>query len=443
MKNSIKKKLIILNYLFLIISFFFLTYIIYRSEFLFNGEFRSSYIFYYIFFSIILFFSLIGILFRKYDLLLFIIFSFLINIYFLELILGFKINIYLEKKLVKINYDTRDYLDFYKSHISNGKASWNTPGSSFSNSTLDKFPLAAGKSNIYTFLCNESGEWSTYTSDRFGFRNDDNLWEKSVDFIALGDSYTFGYCVDEGKNIIEEFNEYSKKKIINLAVGSSGPLHQLAILKEYISFIKKPKTVLWFYQESNDIINLENEWNNKILKKYLNDDFNQNLAANQININKITDKYLKEQYVKNSYSLKKFLKLETIKWKIYSYFNSNHKEFDIRNTEKKTNQARLEKFEIVLSNAKSFLNKKNINLVFLYNPTWLRYSDSKFNNDEFRLKKSIIKIVNELDIEILDIDKSVFSEHRDVLSLYHFRKQSHPTSEAYSLIADFLSKKLN
>ena len=135
--------------------------------------------------------------------------------------------------------------------------------------------------------------------------------------------------------------------------------------------------------------------------------------------------------------------METIKWKIYSYFNSNHKEFDIRNTEKKTNQARLEKFEIVLSNAKSFLNKKNINLVFLYNPTWLRYSDLKFNNDEFRLKKSIIKIVNELDIEILDIDKSVFSEHRDVLSLYHFRKQSHPTSEAYSLIADFLSKKLN
>ena len=52
--------------------------------------------------------------------------------------------------------------------------------------------------------------------------------------------------------------------------------------------------------------------------------------------------------------------METIKWKIYSYFNSNHKEFDIRNTEKKTNQARLEKFEIVLSNAKSFLNKKNI-----------------------------------------------------------------------------------
>lgn len=416
---------------------------IYRSEFLFKGDFRSSYIFYYIFFLLIFFFSLIGIFFKKYELFLFVIFSFLINVYFLELILGFKIDTYIEKKLIRIDYDTRNYLDFYKSHISKGKASWNTPGSNFSNSMSDKLPLAGGKSNIFTFLCNESGKWSAYNSDRFGFRNNDNLWEKNINFIALGDSYTFGYCVDEGKNIVEEFNKNSKNKMINLAVGGTGPLHQLAILKEYISLIKEPKTVLWFYQESNDIINLENEWNNKILRKYMNDDYNQNLATYQSKINKLIDQYLKDQYDKNVYSLKKFLKLEALKWKTYNYFNSNYEKFNIRNTDQKTNQARLDKFKIILSNAKKFLKKKNIDIIFLYNPTWLRYSDAKLNNDDFRLKKSVIEIVNELDIKILDIDKFVFSEHEDVLSLYHFRKQSHPTSKGYSLVADFLKKELN
>lgn len=39
------------------------------------------------------------------------------------------------------------------------------------------YPLS-GKSKTLTILCNELGFWSTYESDRYGFNNNDNLWEK-------------------------------------------------------------------------------------------------------------------------------------------------------------------------------------------------------------------------------------------------------------------------
>ena len=58
-------------------------------------------------------------------------------------------------------------------------------------------PLS-GISNATTVLCNESGEYSIYQSDRYGFNTPDKEWDKDkIEFLLVGDSFTNGSCVNE------------------------------------------------------------------------------------------------------------------------------------------------------------------------------------------------------------------------------------------------------
>ena len=60
----------------------------------------------------------------------------------------------------------------------------------------DIFPLS-GISNSKTIHCNESGFYSIYQSDRYGFNNPDEEWDNSeIEYLLIGDSFT--NCVISG-----------------------------------------------------------------------------------------------------------------------------------------------------------------------------------------------------------------------------------------------------
>ena len=45
-------------------------------------------------------------------------------------------------------------------------------------------------------MCNENGYYAIYKSDRYGFRNDDENWNKlNLEYVVVGDSYGIGECV--------------------------------------------------------------------------------------------------------------------------------------------------------------------------------------------------------------------------------------------------------
>ena len=95
------------------------------------------------------------------------------------------------------------------------------------------FPLA-GVSNVLTINCNENGKMSEYVSDRYGFNNEDKIWDyKKIDVLMLGDSFAHGACVDEDENLLYHLSNDPKKKIINLGYGANGPLIELASYIEY------------------------------------------------------------------------------------------------------------------------------------------------------------------------------------------------------------------
>jgi len=54
-------------------------------------------------------------------------------------------------------------------------------------------PLAP-QPNSRLYFCNEGYGLITYTTDRFGFRNQDSAWDKNIDILLIGDSFTHGAC---------------------------------------------------------------------------------------------------------------------------------------------------------------------------------------------------------------------------------------------------------
>jgi len=135
--------------------------------------------------------------------------------------------------------------------------------------------------NILTFSCSEDEGFVSYKTDRFGFRNDDKLWNKKFhDIVLIGDSFTESACVK--KSIQEYFDQTIK--IVSIGKGGNGPLTSLAALSEYTE-VYQPKTIYHLIVENdyaksqnnrdNFDIDLEREWEDPQLQKYLkNPNFN-------------------------------------------------------------------------------------------------------------------------------------------------------------------------
>ena len=81
-------------------------------------------------------------------------------------------------------------------------------------------------SNVKTINCNENGHYSIYESDRYGFNNDDKIWDKEIDYLVLGDSMVLGNCVNTNHIISSQLMDITQK-ILNLGMAGNGPLLNL------------------------------------------------------------------------------------------------------------------------------------------------------------------------------------------------------------------------
>ena len=83
-------------------------------------------------------------------------------------------------------------------------------------------------------------------------------------------------------------------KVFNLGRGGTGPLAQLALLKEYGSLVKS-KNIVWFVFTGNDLQNLREEKGTKLIN-YLEDiNFKQNLYKNRRDVTKSLQYFLEKE----------------------------------------------------------------------------------------------------------------------------------------------------
>jgi len=135
----------------------------------------------------------------------------------------------------------------------------------------DVIPLG-GISRRPTILCNEAGEYVTYDSDEHGFNNPKGLWSAGAsDILIVGDSFAHGACVPSDKSFGALLRQ-RYPKTISVGYMGNGPLVELAALAEYGPFLK-PSVVLWCYYEGNDLLDLRNERNSRLLDRYMTDAF--------------------------------------------------------------------------------------------------------------------------------------------------------------------------
>ena len=313
-------------------------------------------------------------------------------------------------------------------------------------------PLS-GISKKETILCNESGYFSTFQSDRYGFNNPDEVWDNKEDaFILTGDSFVNGSCVNEINTISANLRNLIKtNNIINIGYSGNGPLREYASLREYLH-LTNAKKIFWFYYEGNDLADLKDELKNDILKKYLkNIYFKQNLKDKQ---NLINNKI----YNSINIELKKELKNKEQEFKInfpesfrlnVLIFQNLFKLYNVRQllkvsfNQNKTKDSLIEdinpNFQKILSLTKKLVEKNDAKLYFVYLPEFNRYiSRKKIRLDdlnEFEYN-SIIEIVSNLDIPIIDIHQEIFKKNKSPLDFFPFRTPYHYTEKMYKMISE-------
>ena len=417
----------------LLISLTSLIYTYYRSEIIWNGDFKEYYTLYYkIFLISLIISSLLIYQSRKIKILSSgLILSVLIVLYFYECFLIFKTDYknskyFIYKKLKSEGKDpvlrisTRFYLDLPSSKI---------------------FPLS-GPYNKLTVDCNEYGYTATYKSDRYGYSNPNNEWDNEINnFLLIGSSFAHGACSDRKKDISANLRKLSNKSVLNLGYSGAGPLSNYASLREY-ALNKNFNNIIFLFYEGSSLNHLVNETKNPILSEYLyNFTFSQNLKLkkkeieklhNQIeakNLNSLKTQFNEDRNLKST--LWKFVKLYNIRRK-----NLTPKPIFIQH------EFPEKEFLKVIRKIDEFAKLNNAKLHFVYLPSYWRYKDESEIHYNYNYKK-IYELIKKERINFIDINKQLFLKETLPLKNFINKKPGHYTPDAYKKIADIILKNIN
>jgi hypothetical protein len=327
-----------------------------------------------------------------------------------------------------------------------------------------------GIANRTTVFCNENGEYVTFESDEHGFHNPKGMWgARHIDIAAIGDSFTEGFCVPSEKNFVALIR---KRDLVTLNLGKSGdgPLAELATLEEYLPSIK-PRVVLWFYFEGNDLGDLKTEEASPLLMSYLRDNFTQGLLNQQISIDQALTVYVEmrkdagtlnglETYRGAATSLRTELeasaKLAHLRLRLGLNYGSSREDQEV--------EPDLDLFGKIMSRAKALIGTWGGTLYFVDLPAWEYYINLGASNLEagnlearnevannelksthdlvLRTRDLVPALVRTLGIPVIDIHPA-FEVHSDPLALFVFRQRRHYTKESNRLVAEEILRSIS
>ena len=317
----------------------------------------------------------------------------------------------------------------------------------------DKIFSLSGLQNSKILMCNESGYWAKYYSDRYGFNNPDNVWErKNIDIVFIGDSFTKGECVNQGNEITSQLRKLQNLNIINLGWQGTGPLRQFATYREFIKD-KQTKYIFWVYFEENDLDDLSRERNNKILMEYFNNaSFNQNLMSADIKkkvfnliLNK-HDEFMKKEFeindnIKRYTNLINYIKLyktrQIILGNLHKKFFENKNNLLIKNYKDEN----LDFYFKLFDKFSDELSKKT-KIVLVYLPKEKYGFTSGFDRSS-KIKRTILSELEKRNIDIIDIDNKIKDNFFNPGDLYPKQHVGmHFNEKGYKFVAEKINEYL-
>ena len=306
-----------------------------------------------------------------------------------------------------------------------------------------------GPINSFTVSCAEDLQYKLIKNDKYGFKNNNIIYEKKIQNFLLGDSYAEGLCENNKNDIAGHLNE-KKYYTINFGVTGTGPLISLAILREFGNYFK-PKNVIYLYFEGNDLDELNYEKEDATLINYLNDNFNQDyfnkyddIKSFLIKAEQETEKIIYSKS-KNTFSPNKKNKLDILKAHLKDILEINN----LRNIFKYKILKKQEEFYDLnllyktVEKMNDDTKKWNGNYTFVYVPTWSRYF-TKFTKYDAKidLKKEIINNLNSKNIKVLDLT-DYFNKIDNIEQYYPLGFLGHYNSKGYEKIAEIIEQSLD
>ena len=296
---------------------------------------------------------------------------------------------------------------------------------------LSLFPFS-GISNSQTIHCNESGYYSIYKSDRYGFNNPDSEWnKKKINLVLLGDSFVHGACVNRPYDVSSNLRNNYNLNVINLGYSSNGPLIEYATLKEY--YLKSFENIVWVFFEGNDLLDLKFEKENSLLNNYITDkNFSQSLKNKQSEIDNLNKEVILNE---KKFYFKKLIKLGNIRDLIVN-FNKEQKDSNISKISNIKNDDILEFIDIILK-AKEFSERNNLDFYFVYLPDTNRILDSNYDNKIYKFIKTELE---SSDIKFLDLKDNIYEKNNEILEYFPFGEINHFNENGYDRMAKEIYK---
>jgi len=294
----------------------------------------------------------------------------------------------------------------------------------------------------------QSDEPDIYLSDRFGFRNPDEVWDTPhVRLAAVGDSFTFGAQSTIENSIVGRLRSL-EPSTVNLGNGGNGPLTELATIREYLT-PAKPEIVIWFYYRNDLEQDLDRERGSPFLSRYTDPEFTQDLARRaegyatafrQAYVEKATAKQETPDASRNADSNAGWL--ERLRFGQGANPLNKLSFLTLRRTRTALALVKgggdwpdpLEKpMADVLDQAKNAVAQWGGVLVFVYLPSWAEIVDN--DRTKFDFRNAALRAARASEIPVLDLFDQ-FNSHPDPKSLWPNRKPGHYGPDGNALAAD-------
>jgi hypothetical protein len=314
-------------------------------------------------------------------------------------------------------------------------------------STDHEEPLVplGGISSSPTLLCNESGQFVSYSSDEHGFRNPRGIWNSErVDIAAVGQSLTQGYCVPDGQEFVDLLRAHNLV-VLNLGTSGQSGLLQLGAIKEYLPRYA-PKHVLWFFIEGIDLADLYIESTHPFLMGYLEPTFSQHLLTRQPEIDRLLRRTVStieaRERVPHSAASRSYTeraleiaRLWSLRQKVALIYGDREGPEVWSMLERPHNL-----LSTVLEQARTVTSSWGGTLYFVYLPSWTRFRNSPRAADEEHAK--VLSVVRALGIPVIDVQPAFQAQH-DPLSLFPFRRFGHYNEQGNTIVAESVLKSLS
>jgi len=329
---------------------------------------------------------------------------------------------------------------------------------------VDGLVPLGGIANTTSVFCNELGEYLIYDSDERGFHNPPGLWgQEGIDIVTIGDSLTHGVCVQSEENPAALIRNIYPRTL-NLGSAGSGPLTQLAIIKEYLPEVR-PRKVLWFYWEGDDLSNLPDEYQKlPTIRKYLEPGFRQDLASRQPTIDEGLRAFAAANMSAAPQEVASARGSRASRGSLHALalgpaadcstpcaYRSIRSTLTLYNTRRRVKTAlrhlrgcvipgeTLKQFDRILGDAQEVVGSWGGDLYFVYLPEWLRYSRVTFTADtsrvDYKCYDQVMSIVDDAGLPVIDVSQA-FGAHPRPHSLWPAWGRTHYNEAGYALVAD-------